>query len=161
LGSLAEDAGRPPEDGQKIEATICLLLACECIQKREMREADKYLTLAARAWPNSPLLVFVTGERLAADGQYEQAADSLEKSASTAAQQQFAELLRDRARKMRDSRGAPDSLLGDIGFVAFAARLALSAAAVDSEKAAQAERRIGVVQNIANEIESRLPGMER
>jgi len=70
-----------------------------------------------RAWPDNPVCVFLTGERLAADGRYEKAAESLEKQAAGTQYEWLARRLTARARQVRDNKGEAAPLFTDTGFL--------------------------------------------
>jgi tetratricopeptide (TPR) repeat protein len=99
--------------GQEQLGSVHFLLACMHAHERRYAEADREFVIAVQTWPDNPAVVFVTGERLAADGQYEKAAQSLEKSAQGTRQQWLAEILAARAREIRDGKSDARSLIAD------------------------------------------------
>ncbi|MCE5277032.1 MAG: hypothetical protein LLG03_03260 [Planctomycetaceae bacterium] len=107
----------PAMTGPQLLSTIHLILAYDHCTKRDLRSADLEVVRAMRAWPDNPISVFLTGERLAADGKYEQAAESLEKSASGAEHEWLAQKLAARARHVRDKKGDAEPLFSDTGFL--------------------------------------------
>ncbi|MCE5324847.1 MAG: hypothetical protein LLG01_00375 [Planctomycetaceae bacterium] len=114
--AAAADAN-PTMTGPQLLSTIHLILAYDHCTKRDLRSADLEVVRAMRAWPDNPMTVFLTGERLAADGKYEQAAESLEKSAKGAEHEWIAQKLAARARHVRDKKGDAEPLFSDTGFL--------------------------------------------
>lgn len=98
-------------------AAVHMLLAWNYISQRELKKADLEIVRATQAWPDNPVAVFLTGERLAADGQYEEAADSLEKATKGTKHEWLAKKLSARAREVRDKKGAAEPLFFDTGFM--------------------------------------------
>jgi hypothetical protein len=114
----AAAAGQNPNSvGPQWLGTIHLYLAVDAISRRDFRAADMQLSRAMRAWPDNPVCVFLTGERLAADGRYEQAAESLEKQAAGTQYEWLARRLTARARQVRDNKGDAAPLFSDTGFM--------------------------------------------
>ena len=80
------------------------------------------LAQSIRAWPDNPLAIYLTGEKLAATGAWEKAADSLEARAAGTEDQWIAQRLAQRARDLRDGKGSTKSLVLNAHFlVEFAA----------------------------------------
>jgi len=114
----AAAAGQDPNSiGPQWLGTIHLYLVYEALSRRDFREADMQLSRSMRAWPDNPVCVFLTGERLAADGRYEQAAESLEKEAAGTEYEWLARRLTARARQVRDRKGDAAPLFTDTGFL--------------------------------------------
>ena len=111
-------AGEDPNAvGPEWLGTIHLFLAAECLSRRELREADIQLARSMQVWPDNPLCVFLIGERLAADGQYEKAAESLESRAAGTSEEWLARRLAARARQVRDNKAEAKPLFSDTGFL--------------------------------------------
>ena len=114
----AAAAGQDPNSvGPQWLGTIHLYLVYEAISRRDFVAADMQLSRAMRAWPDNPVCVFLTGERLAADGRYEKAAESLEKQAAGTEYEWLARRLTARARQVRDQKGDAVPLFSDTGFL--------------------------------------------
>jgi thioredoxin-like negative regulator of GroEL len=104
-------------------ALFHLFTACDAFTKRDFVKMDAALAQSIRAWPDNPLAVYLTGEKLAATGAWEKAADSLEARAAGTEDQWIAQRLAQRARDLRDGKGSTKSLVLDAHFlVEFAAR---------------------------------------
>jgi hypothetical protein len=76
-------------------------------------EEAKAFVRAMKAWPNNPVAVFVTGERLGAMGEREAAAKSLEASLAGNDAEWIARRIASRARELRDGSGPAEPLLFD------------------------------------------------
>lgn len=103
--------GEDQQNGPELLAGIHLYLAYMYLSNSDFRQADLELVRAIKIWPNNPLSVYLTGERLAASGEYERAADSLEEMAHGTSQEWLAKRVAQRARELRDRRGEAEPLL--------------------------------------------------
>jgi hypothetical protein len=116
-------------NGKQFLALMHTYLAYDALTKREFEKMDARITQSLRAWPDNPLVVFLTGERLAAKGEWEKAANSLETQAAGAKDEWLAKLLAQRARDLRDGRGSAKALVLDGQFLTdMAAHYTLNAA---------------------------------
>ena len=114
----AAAAGQDPNSfGPECLGTIHLYLVYDALSRRDFIAADMQLSRAMRVWPDNPVCVFLTGERLAADGRYEKAAESLEKQAAGTEYEWLARRLTARARQVRDQKGDAAPLFTDTGFL--------------------------------------------
>ncbi len=105
------------EQGRQLLAAIHALLAYGYAEERNWKQMDRELALAVRAWPNNPLVVFLTGERLLADGRREAALETFEQLAGASEAAWLAPLLARRIREVRDSTGEVPPLALDNGFM--------------------------------------------
>lgn len=110
-GATASIGGR---SGPELQAGVHLILTLVALKEKDLSRADLELSRALKVWPNNPVAVFITGERLLADGQREAAAESLEK-AMGGASEWSAKLIARRAQAIRDTKGPPQPLLLDRG----------------------------------------------
>ena len=112
LESAAEGAGAESElIGPELLGSVHLLLAARHIRSGNLKQADGNIARSLRVWPNNEVAVFLTGERLAADGKTEEAAASLEKLAAGTKSEALAARIAARARAIRS--GESGSLIGD------------------------------------------------
>ena len=88
-------------------------LACRHFAAGRFAETDAEIGRLVRLVPNNELVVYLTGERLLADGKREEAAQSLEKAAQDTPYAALAQRLSARARDMRD--GKPLGLAVEFG----------------------------------------------
>lgn len=103
--------------GQELVGGVNLLVAGLYLHNKNPAEADLALGRALQACPDHPLAVFITGETLAAGGQYEQAAESLEAACRGTEDEWLARRLALRARATRDQRGEVKPLFTDATFL--------------------------------------------
>lgn len=96
---------------------VHLWLAGDAFTQRDWARVDREIAECVKVSPNSPIVVYLTGERLAATGDWEKAADSMEASATTAEDKWFAQRLAQRARELRDGRGSKQRLALDPKFL--------------------------------------------
>jgi len=103
----------------EVQEAMYLFSAMLFVADKDFARADADLARALKADPNNAVAVFVTGERLAAGGEWEKAAASLEKSARECSGDEWlARQISERARQVRDGRGADQPLFYDKKFVA-------------------------------------------
>jgi hypothetical protein len=98
---------------EEYEGLLHGYLCYEYISQKEYAKADVEAARAMRAWPNNPLAVFITGERLLADGKREQAAESLEAAVKGTKYEWLAGPAAERVREIRETRGPVKPLVGD------------------------------------------------
>lgn len=99
--------------GQELQAGLHLAMAATEIHDQNFEAADIEIVRAMKAWPNNPIAVFMTGERLGAMGEREAAARSLESSLAGNDQEWIAKRIAARARELRDGQGPAEPLLYD------------------------------------------------
>ncbi|MBK8475552.1 MAG: hypothetical protein IPL39_04375 [Opitutaceae bacterium] len=104
------------EQGRQLLAAAHAGLAYFYTSEKDWKQVDRELALAVRAWPNNPLVVFLTGERLLADGRTEQALETLTRATAGTEGAWLAPLIEQRVRTVRDSSGAPPPLAFDSAF---------------------------------------------
>ena len=145
--------------GPELLAAIHLLAAYVHLRDRQYRRADLELVRAMRVWPNNSVSVFLTGERLAAEGQYEKAADSLEQAARGTQHQWLAERITQRARQLRDDEGEAEPLLTDKRFMCEVALHYIGEAAKQSEAAESLQQSVAAAKQFGNNMLEHLPGV--
>ncbi len=104
------------EQGRQMLAVIHTTLAIVAAQQKDWKAMDRELGEAVRIWPNNPLVVYLTGERLLADGRREQALEAFARIETPEAAW-LLPLLENRVRTVRDSEGEVPPLLLDNGFI--------------------------------------------
>jgi len=83
-----------------------MLMAGDAVHKGDWQKLDRLAADCIKLAPNHPISVYLTGERLAANGDWEKAAESLEAQAQHADAKWVADKLSQRAREIRDGRGS-------------------------------------------------------
>jgi len=106
-----------PVDGDMIVALVHGVAAYDAMTKNDLLKMDAEIAESIRAWPNNPLSVYLTGERLAANGEWEKAAESLESQVAGTKDEWLAERLASRARALRDGKGTARSFVLDAPLV--------------------------------------------
>lgn len=122
-------------------------------------QADCATMGSLQALPNNPVAVFLTGERLAASGEPEQAADSLEAAARGTRAEWLAERIARRARELRDDPHASGTLVHDGAFLRDVVLFALSEAAQKSDVARVWHESLAAARSLAQRILDRIPGV--
>ena len=146
------------ESSKELMASVHLMLAYLFLRGNDLERADRETVRAMQIWPNNPASVFLTGERLAASGEHEQAADSLEKHAKTSKQKWFAKRISQRARELRDEPGQGQTLIHDSEFMRDVVFNYLLIAAEESPAAARIKRHMDNAVNFGNRLLEHLPG---
>ena len=100
----------------------------------------------------------LTGEQLAATGEYERAAKSLEEAARGSDAQWLAERVAQRARELRDRPGEGQTLLHDDDFVRDLMLHYLAGAAKRSKPAEYLQQSVTVARSLADRVLEQLPG---
>jgi hypothetical protein len=112
---VAKVAGQTNEgfDGQAMAALVHGLAAYQALERKDLVAVDAEIAASLRAWPNNPISVYLTGERLAANGEWEKAAESFEASVAGTKDEWLAQRLAARARALRDGKGTAKHLVLD------------------------------------------------
>jgi len=159
LESLAAEEGMAKESGPELEAGMYFLLAWLSIQDGKYAEAETQIVHASQLYPNNPIAVFLTGERLAANGEYEKAAESLESMAVDPEDQWLAARVTKRARELRDRKEQAEPLLCNATFACELTRFFIAKAARKSEAAQKLDQTLQSAKAQARAFLGRLPGI--
>ena len=106
-----------PVTGRQLVACLHGLLAIEAADQRDFVKMDAEIAQSFRVWPDNPVAVFLTGERLAANGEWEKAAGSLETLAAGTEDEWLVRRFAQRAREFRDGKGSTKALVFDSRFL--------------------------------------------
>lgn len=158
--AVLEDKEPGAELGSEARAALHFFSALGFLYEKQLKRADREIMEAVRADPNGPLAVFLTGERLAAEGEYEKAAESLDAGARSGGGGDgwLAKRLSERAREIRDRKGGAEPLICDAGFVSEVALHYLGEAAGKSEPAKKLKGTLDSAGGFCTELLGRLPG---
>jgi hypothetical protein len=112
----------PPDEkglvkGNQVVAVFHGFLAYDALTQRDLKRMDAEIARSLKAWPDNPLAVFLTGEQLAANGEWVKAADSLEAQVAGTEDEWLARRLAQRARDLRDDKGSSKALVFDARFL--------------------------------------------
>jgi hypothetical protein len=141
-----------------LQTGLHALVAANHLARLDLAAADRELADLARTTPDSPIVVFLTGERLTAAGEYEQAASSLEEWASTLGDEELARQVSERARALRDGTGEPGLLVEDPEILAHLIRYSIDRAADESELAGRVAQWLEQAEQLAHRLLDKLPG---
>jgi hypothetical protein len=144
--------------GPELLSGIHIALAFMYLQQKDNESADREIGLSIQAWPDNPVAVFLTGERLAENGEYEKAADSMEQAAKGTEGDWLAQRIAKRARDVRDHPGESPSLVHDPEFQREVVFHYLAVAAKKSPAAAKANSAILGAEKIGKMVLGHLPG---
>ena len=157
--SAVERDGGP--SAPELLAGIHLALGCMHLHNRDLELADVELVRAMRVWPNNPVCVFLTGERLAAGGEHEKAAQSLEALAAGTDREWLARVIAKRARELRDERGDARPLLHDTAFLRDVVGRYVLETARDSEAMQAVRGWVASARGFGSRLLEQLPGVGR
>ncbi|KAF0243590.1 MAG: hypothetical protein FD180_3238 [Planctomycetota bacterium] len=144
--------------GNELLAGIHLALGFMYLQQKDNESADREIALSIQAWPDNPVAVFLTGERLAENGEYEKAAESMEAASKGTEGEWLAERIAKRARDVRDHPGESPSLVHDKEFQREVVFHYLAIAAKKSPAAAKANAAILGAERMGKMVLGHLPG---
>ncbi len=113
---LAPEGWHGPVTTQAV-ALIHVWRAGSALQRKDFNTADREIATALKTWPDGPLAALMRGERLAAGGEWKQAADLLEAQVSDTTDEWLARRLAQRARELRATQGTAPSPFADPSFV--------------------------------------------
>jgi hypothetical protein len=111
------DFAQGPVTGRQLVACLHGLLAIEAAERRDLVKMDAEIAQSFRVWPDNPVAVFLTGERSAANGDWEKAAESLETLAAGTEDEWLVRRFTQRAREFRDGKGSTKALVFDARFL--------------------------------------------
>lgn len=151
-------AGRGGGYGPELLAGIHIALAFMYLQSKDNEGADREIALSIQAWPENPVAVFLTGERLAENGEYEKAAGCLEEASKGTEGEWLAGRMAKRARDLRDHPGESPSLVHDPEFQREVVLHYLGVAAKRSPAGAKASLALGAAERIGKQVFSYFPG---
>ena len=98
-------------------ALIHVWRAGAALQRKDFDTADREIAVALKTLPDGPLAAFMKAERLAASGEWRQAADLLEAQASDTTEEWLSRRLAQRARELRATQGTAPSPFADPSFL--------------------------------------------
>jgi hypothetical protein len=102
----------PDKNGVTLQACLHLCVGVAALKARDYEAVDMEIARATRAWPNNPVVVFLTGEKQAASGDYEKAAESLESALPELKEKdpELFALITQRVREVRDKKGKAEPI---------------------------------------------------
>ena len=144
----------------QIRGGLHLFMAGLYIKNLRFLEADKALARAVRACPNNSVVVYLTGERLAAKGEYEKAAESLQKAASGAKQEWLAKQISQRMRELRDNPQQMKPLVFDFAFAYQLVKAFLNDPTMKSKAAKRLNEWLSIASRLSEELWKQIPNKE-
>lgn len=159
METVAEFDEQLGEFGPELQSGAYLIVAASAIYDGRYVEADKMIADAVRIWPNNPVAVYLTGERLAETGERTAAAESLEKLAAETEWSWLAEKVTARARQMRDGEHRSEPLINDPSFLRQLAIRYVLETAKSSETAAKMGDLLEATQSLGKRLVDKIPGL--
>jgi len=145
-------------EGQQIEGLVHLALAFHYLDGKRYREADVALMRATQVWPNNPIAVLLTGEIQSANGEYEEAQATLDRVHGSVDDVWLAQVIRARARQIRDSHKPPEPLFHDPKVMSAITLCALGEAARESAVAQRVVEKLHAARALASRLLGEMPG---
>lgn len=140
-------------------ALLHLWFAWNGVKKADWTKVDVQVSKAVQAWPDNPIAVFLTGEKLAANGEWVKAADSLEARAAGMKDEWLAKRLAQRARDLRDGKGTAKALFAEPGFFAELSAHVLVQSLKDSASANYLQSLLNDAKTFGSRLSDMLPGV--
>ena len=166
LEQLAEDEfeklHNPKNAGldNQIRGGLHLFMAGLYMKKLRFLEADKALARAVRACPNNSVVVYLTGERLAAQGKFEEANKSLQRAAAGTKQEWLAKQIAKRTRELRDNPQQMKPLVFDYRFVYKLVKAFLNCPSMKSKAASRLKEWLSIATRLSDEMWKQIPNKE-
>jgi len=147
---LAAGASPAGNYGPELQAGIHLAIATSKLLEEDYQGADVEIVRAMKVWPNNPVAVFLTGERLGMMGEREAAAKSLEASLAGTDEEWMAKRIAARARELRDDKGPWEPLFYDPAFLRDVALWLIARAAKTSPPARSLQKMIDAARGFGS-----------
>lgn len=160
LSSVDENSVKDQTHDRNFLASAHALLMLYRIMKLDFGGAEKELVRIMRLVPNSPLVVFLTGERIAASGEPEKAAKSIETLQALQGHEWFGKMLADRAKALRDKGGEAEPLFTDKKFLVSLAVGFLKNESKGSETLTNIYTKVQSGKELCQRVLEKLPGSE-
>jgi hypothetical protein len=146
-----------PVSGPQLVALFHAVTACEASTRRDFIKMDEAIAQSIRAWPDNPVATFLTGEKLAANGEWEKAAESLEARVAGTEDEWIAKQFAQRARELRDGKGSTKALVLDARFLIELAAHATVKTAKNSAAAKRLEAWIEEAKQFGQKLREKVP----
>lgn len=146
--------------GTETKCGMHLGLALYFLHEKRWADADRCLASANRAWPDNPVVVYLTGERQVAANNYTAADDSFAKALKGTDYEWLAERVAVRMKRLRDSPASLEPVLFDFHLMT---DLAWAFVKNESKKSAamkSLQDRMEATQAFVQELKQKLPDME-
>lgn len=160
LDALAKAEGQKQISKEAL-AVLHLVFAAHCFKSLQLQRGERNFTRAMRLWPNNPLSVFVTGEKIAANGDHEKAATSLETVAKNTQAEWLATLLTKRAKTIRDQGGEAPPLVSDSTFLRDVVQGMLDDPKHRTETTSKMAATAKTMKGFTETIFSKIPGLSK
>jgi hypothetical protein len=139
---------------------IHCLVACYFLHERRWSDADRCLAAANRAWPDNPLITYLTGERQIATNQYVAAEESFAKASQGSAFEWVAEKVTARAKRLRDSPANLEPVVFDFNFMAEIVTKSIEDEARKSESVRKLREQMESAKAFMRDLKEKLPEVE-
>jgi hypothetical protein len=133
-------------------------LAGHAIRVKDPRQIEPQLAKAAAIWPENPLVPLLRADQLAAEGQWSDAADYLERRATDTNNDWSGKILVQRAKQLRDGKGTAPLLVKDQTVFMDIFLRALSDSAIDSSVLQKLRQFLADAKTFGERLAEKLPG---
>lgn len=141
----------------RTRAGLRLFMSAVHMYNNKLAQADALLGKINRKYPNNPVAVFLTGERLAANGEHEKAAASLEAVLANTKHKWLADQIAERAKQFRDNPDQAKPLLFDEVFFLGLAKAYILDSADESKALAKLKDWMGSLTQLGAKLKEKLP----
>lgn len=142
------------------ECAIHGMLALWFMHEKRWADADRCLASANRAWPDNPVVVYLTGERQIAANNYAAADESFAKALQGTGYEWLAERVSARVKRLRESPASLEPVLLDYRLMADLAWAFVKNESKKSVAMKNLQDRMDATQAYLQELKQKLPDVE-
>ncbi|WP_395742387.1 hypothetical protein [Prosthecobacter sp.] len=139
---------------------VHLLLACYFLKEQRWSDADRCLASASRAWPDNPVVIYLTGEREIAGKDYAAADESFAKALKGTDYEWLAEKIAARVKRLRDNPASLEPFLLDHRMMADLAWSFIKNQSEKSDALKKLQKQVDATQSFLQELKKKIPDVE-
>lgn len=137
-----------------------LVVGCYFMHEKRWADADRCLAAASLAWPDNPLIVYLTGERQIAAHEYAAAEKSFAKASQGSDFEWLAEKVQARAKRLRDNPASLEPVVFDFNFLAEIASKGIEDQTQKSESVKKLKEQMETAKSYMRDLKEKLPDLK-
>ncbi len=137
-----------------------LLLACYFLKEQRWSDADRCLASANRAWPDNPVVIYLTGERQIAGKDYAAADESFAKALKGTDFEWLSERIAARVKRLRDNPASLEPFLLDYRLMADLSWSFIKNQSEKSDALKKLQEQVNATQSYIQELKKKMPVVE-
>ena len=134
-----------------------LLMACYFLKEQRWSDADRCLASASRAWPDNPVVIYLTGERQIAGKNYAAADESFAKALKGTDYEWLAERIAARVKRLRDNPASLEPFLLDYRLMADLSWSFIKNKSEKSDALKKLQEQVDATQSFLQELKKKIP----